>query len=168
MALLWWAKRLNNQREGSTIMRFSLLDLLFAVICMTAGALIAEPHAIKLLPSSPKIALSFAAICGICLYLALVYPVYRGLKLFPLWLPQCPHCGQREGYHTNCEHWPCVNFQCASCNREFAVWHNGKPGIHETWEKPVLALKWPYALGRYCKMRKPDSASNSSAAKLLT
>jgi hypothetical protein len=142
-------------------MRYGLLDLLFAVFCSGFGAMVSISFIHKRLPSSPTLTMLLAYACGIGIYLALVYPVYRGLKLFPLVLPKCPFCGGRDGYLTNCEYWPRVNFQCTTCNGEFAVWHNGKPGLRETWEKPVLALKWPYALGRYCTMHKPKGSSEA-------
>lgn len=76
-------------------------------------------------------------------------------------LPRCPCCNQHQpGYHFFGE-WPRVTYRCPTCNGEFIIWHNGHPSGEETWDKPVLALKWPYALGRYKKMKKPEPAHSA-------
>jgi hypothetical protein len=91
------------------------------------------------------------------MYFALIYPFYRGFKLFPMILPQCPCCGRfQEGFHILGGNWPRIIFRCPTCDGAFVIWHNGKPSDQETWEKPVLALKWPYAFGIYKRARKPE------------
>ena len=148
-------------------MRFGLIDLLFAIACITVGTVLGQSIALGLPAHFRAVAGSLA---GIGIYLTLVYPFYRGLKLFPLILPRCPCCGNsQDGFHVNGEHWPRISFQCPSCNGEFVVWHNGKPGTQETWEQPVLVLKWPYALGRYRMAQKPElgPVSNGAPAKSL-
>jgi hypothetical protein len=57
-------------------------------------------------------------------------------------LPRCPFCRNfQHGFHILGGQYPRVTFRCPTCNGEFVIWHNGKPGDQETWEKPVLALK---------------------------
>lgn len=137
-------------------MRFSLLDLLFPVGCIGIGAAVGASFASGL-PANGR--LFAGAVIGIGLYLALIYPVYRGLKLFPMILPRCPCCASfQDGFHILGGTYPRITFRCPTCNGEFVVWHNGKPGDEETWEHPVLALKWPYALGRYQTMQKPEQS----------
>lgn len=138
-------------------MRYSLIDLLFGIVCVTSGSflmfLVAPPPPLPQHPPLTWHVEGFA--CGLGVYLALVYPFYRGLKLYPMLLPRCACCGKyTNGFHVS-SGWPRIIFHCPLCEGEFVVWHNGKPGKEETWDKPVLALKWPYALGRYKRMEKP-------------
>ena len=137
-------------------MRFGLFDLLFGIACITSGVVVWP----LLPPDSPKLPVLAQLFCGLCVYLALVYPVYRGLRLFPMVLPRCPCCGKfGQGFQINGGPWPRVTFLCPLCNDEFVIWFNGKPDNQETWEKPVLALKWPYAWGIFKRMKKPEAAA---------
>lgn len=125
-------------------MGYRLHDFLFFTMCLTIGALLRS------------------VLVGVGIYLALVYPVYRALKLFPMVLPKCPCCGKLPpGFHVQRSSWPRVPFQCPACDGTFVVWHNGKVGAEETWETPVLTLGWPYALGRYRRIQKPNSTDAS-------
>ena len=91
------------------------------------------------------------------MYLALMYPFYRALKLFPIITPRCPCCGSfQDGYHIVHDNWPRISFRCPTCDGEFVIWYNGKPSAQETWEQPVLVLKWPYAFGIYKRAKKPE------------
>jgi hypothetical protein len=145
-------------------MGFRLIDLLFAIASIAIGMVLGGSFTFAL----PTHFRSVAAPCsGLFVYLILIYPFYRGLKLFPMILPRCPCCGKlQNGFHIIGRHWPCITFRCPSCMGEFVIWHNGTPGKEETWKKPVLALKWPYAFGTYRRMRKPEpsAASNSGSA----
>jgi hypothetical protein len=132
-------------------MGFRLHDLLFAIICIAIGApggLFLSSH----LPGYLRAIAGFFA--GLCVYLALIYPFYRALKLLPMVLPRCPccqHLQQRFYIIGGC--WPRICYRCPSCDGEFVIWHNGRPGNDETWEMPVLLLKWPYAFGIYKRSR---------------
>ena len=53
--------------------------------------------------------------------------------------------------------WPRIRYRCDGCEGEFVVWHDGKVGSDETWETPVLVLKWPYVFGPYRKVEKNRS-----------
>lgn len=148
-------------------MRYDFIDLLFAMACIGIGGAIAMPLASGL-PANLRPVAGF--VIGICLYLALVYPVYRGLKRFPMILPRCPCCANHQlGFHILAGQFPRITFRCPTCNGEFVVWLNGQPGEAETWEHPVLALKWPYAFGKYHTMQKPvqDVPPNSKAVESL-
>ena len=134
-------------------MRFNLIDLIFAIIAIAIGAAISTA---LLPPLSPILLTSAKIVGGVVVYLIAVYPVYRFCKLYPLILPRCPCCNQfQQGFHFM-QGWPRVTYRCPTCNGEFVIWHNGKPTEEETWDKPVLALKWPYAWGRYVRMKKPE------------
>jgi hypothetical protein len=149
--------RERHVRERNKIMRMSLIDLLLFIAFLGASSALGLALAPSLLKYVPPILTYLAAwILGLSLYLAILCPVYRKLRLFPMVLPRCPCCGQhQQGFHFTRD-WPRVTYKCPSCNGEFIIWHNGEPGVDETWDKPVLALKWPYALGRYKKMIKPE------------
>jgi hypothetical protein len=138
-------------------MRFGLIDLLFAIVCIAIGDVLGQAIA-SYLPTGVRTVAG--PVTGMGIYLLLIYPFYRALKLFPMILPRCPCCGAfQHGFHILGGSWPRIGFRCPSCNGEFVIWHNGAPGDEETWEKPVLALKWPYALGRYRRLLKPEPTS---------
>jgi hypothetical protein len=134
-------------------MRFGCLDQLIAIIFCTVGAFLGN----SLRAYLPPYLQPFAGLLGaIVVYLAVVYPIYRGFRLFPMILPRCPCCRSLQpGFEIRHVDWPRVTYKCPACGGEFVIWHNGKPGSQETWEKPVLVLKWPYAFGRYKRMEKP-------------
>jgi len=46
------------------------------------------------------------------------------------------------------------------CRGEFVVWLDGMAGASETWEHPVLVLKWPYVIGRYVRMQPHGDAES--------
>jgi hypothetical protein len=141
---------------------FNLIDLLFVVACIAIGA----PLGRFLASGLPEDFRSGAGLVGaVGTYLVLVYPFYRGLRRFPMVHPRCPCCRQfQPGFHILAAAWPRVVFQCPSCKGEFVIWHNGKPGDQETWETPVLALKWPYAFGIYRRMKKPTTYTTMDSA----
>ena len=142
-------------------MRYGLIDVLFMFACVAIGTVVGLSLSIHL----PGYLRPAAGPLGaICLYLALMYPFYRGLKLYPMLLPRCPCCRKfQDGFHFDDGGWPRVRFRCPTCDGEFVVWHNGKPGDQETWDSPVLALKWPYALGIYIRAKKPRSGAAPNA-----
>jgi hypothetical protein len=137
-------------------MRMSLIDLLlftaFLGLSSAFGAILA-PQLSERMP--PILSYLISLFIGLTLYVAILCPLYRKFRLLPMILPRCPCCAQHQtGFHFY-GGWPRVMYKCPSCKGEFVIWHNGKPGTDETWDKPVLALKWPYALGRYVRTEKP-------------
>jgi hypothetical protein len=131
-------------------MRLGVIDVLFGIGCIAVGAALGQ----WLAPDLPaSLGLLAETVAGVSVYFALVYPFYRSFRLLPIILPRCPCCAKnQQGFDILGGHFPRIAFRCVTCNGEFAVWLNGTPGDQETWEKPVLALKWPYALGRYRRM----------------
>jgi hypothetical protein len=138
-------------------MRLGLVDLLFWIACMAVGMLLGHAVASGL----PTRLRPFAGpVAGLFVYLGLVHPLYRGLRLLPMIFPRCPSCRRfQQEFHILGGVWPRVSYRCLSCKGEFIVWHNGAPDDRETWERPVLALKWPYALGRYRRVQRPEPGS---------
>jgi prepilin-type N-terminal cleavage/methylation domain-containing protein len=128
-------------------MRLGLIDLLIAGVVVNAGAVAALP--LYLAFPSWMTAAAIPA-CGLCLYLALAAPIYRRFRFLPMLHPRCPCCGKSQGYQF-VPSWPRVPFQCVSCKGWFVIWLNGRIGDGETWETPVLVLKWPYVFGWYKK-----------------
>lgn len=132
-------------------MRLGLIDLLIAIFFGSVGAAAPLPL-YRLFPSC----LTAAAIpvCAVCLYLTVAAPIYRKLRLKPLLLPRCPCCAKSQDGFQFIPSWPRVHFRCLSCEGRFVIWFNGEIGDGETWETPVLVLKWPYVLGRYRRVDK--------------
>jgi hypothetical protein len=139
---------------------FNLIDFLFLEGCLVVGG----GSAFYLASGWPRPLQAAAAVLGaVCLYLALVYPFYYGLKRYPMTRPRCACCGKEQaGFYVNAVDWPRVVFGCPTCKGEFALWHNGRAGAKETWDMPVLALTWPYAFGVYRRLQKPESRTASS------
>lgn len=106
------------------------------------------------LPHYPLVS-SLVVAAVLPVYIALAPFVYRKFGLPPMLLPRCACCGKwGEGFHVLWL-WPRITYRCDKCESEFVVWHDGKVGSDETWEAPVLVLKWPYIFGPYRKVEKP-------------
>ena len=131
-------------------MRLTLIDFMFPVVWFGFIAGIIAP---SFLPHYPSVFMFVMA--AVVYYLALAPFVYRKFGLLPMLLPRCACCGQwGEGFYV-LDNWPRITYRCWQCEGEFVVWHDGKVGSDETWETPVLVLKWPYVFGPYRKMEKP-------------
>ncbi len=144
-------------------MRFGLIDLLIAIFFTTVGTVVTQLLG-RIYPS--YLTRIVVPACVVNLYLTVLAPIYRRFRLFPMILPRCPCCGNfQKGFHFT-QGWPRVVFRCPTCKGEFVIWHNGKPGDDETWDRPVMVLKWPYAFGRYKRVNKAvvlDSARQGDA-----
>ncbi|QDT06545.1 hypothetical protein K227x_49550 [Rubripirellula lacrimiformis] len=135
-------------------MRFGLIDLLFAIACTSTGSISAQ-YFTSGLPHGNKALIGIAG--GVGLYLILVYPFYRILRLFPMILPRCPCCRRfQPAFQIVDRRYPRIVFRCPTCDGQFVIWHNGKAGDDETWATPVLTLNWPYAFGIYRQSEKPE------------
>ncbi len=131
-------------------MRLTLIDGMIPVVwfLFTIGL------APSFLPHYPPVFM-LVMFAVVVYYLAVAPFVYRKFRLLPMLLPRCACCGKwGEGLHV-LWNWPRIRYRCDGCEGEFVVWHDGKVGSDETWETPVLVLKWPYVFGPYRKMEKP-------------
>lgn len=138
-------------------MRFGLIDLLFAIACTSIGTIAAQYFTAELFDGNNALP---AILGGIGLYAILIYPFYRALRLFPMILPRCPCCRSLQpAFQIVDGRYPRIVFRCTGCNGRFVIWHSGTAGNDETWETPVLALKWPYAFGIYRQLKKPERRS---------
>jgi hypothetical protein len=153
--------KLASLKGRKRMLGYNLVDLLFAIACLAIG----EPLGGYLASGSPDFLRAAAGhLCALCVYLALMYPFYYGLKRYPMTHPRCACCDKwQNGYFVHAVEWPRVVYRCPTCEGEFAVWHNGRAGTKETWDKPVLALTWPYGLGVYRRLQKPESRPAPSA-----
>jgi hypothetical protein len=140
-------------------MRYGLIDMLIII----ASGILGTVLGMALSPFLPGF-LHYVVIvlASMVIYFAAVYPIYRTFKLFPMILPRCPCCNQSQNAFLFQHAWPRVIYHCPTCKGEFVVWHDGKPAAAETWDTPVLALKWPYAFGRYKRMQKPEQPAPSA------
>ncbi len=131
-------------------MRLTLIELIIPVVWFSVIIVIIAPSFLPHTRSSP--CWYWSAVPG---YIALIPFVYRKFGLLPMLLPRCACCGQwGEGFYV-LDNWPRITFRCWQCEGEFVVWMDGKVGSDETWEAPVLVLKWPYVFGPYRKVEKP-------------
>ncbi len=131
-------------------MRYTLLD------GMIPGAYfgLIFGFSVSFFPHYPLVS-SLVMNAAVPVYIALIPFVYRKFGLSPMLLPRCACCGQwGEGFHV-LSNWPRITCRCFKCEGEFVVWFDGKVGRDETWEAPVLVLKWPYLFGPYRKVEKP-------------
>lgn len=147
-----------GERSGTREdMRLSLIDLLIFIGFAGASSAFGLRLAHDLSPRIPAlVTLAASWFLGLAAYLAVVCPLYRRCRWKPMLLPRCPCCKKgQEGFHFT-PAWPRVIYRCPTCNGEFVIWHNGAVTGDETWDKPVLALKWPYVYGRYKRMEKPE------------
>jgi len=129
-------------------MKLTLFDLLFAIACFSIGCIVV----LAFVPDQMGLGL----LAGLVLWLAVACPAYRLLKWWPMLLPRCACCDKlQNGFHVSGSY-PRMVFRCPTCEGDFVVWLNGSPGSAETWDKPVLALKWPYVIGRYCKVSQAE------------
>lgn len=143
-------------------MGFDLIDVLFMWVStwtgIVLGAFLSSP-----LPPRYRLVAMIAGALG--MYLALMYPFYTRFGRLPMVHPRCPCCGHwGDGFHVQGV-WPRGIFRCPNCDGEFVVWLNGKRGAEETWERPVLVLKWPYAIGTYWRVRRPERAALANAGR---
>lgn len=138
-------------------MRLSLIDLLLLIAFAGFSSGLGLPLAHELSPHIPPlVTLAVSWLIGLLAYLGIACPLYRKCRWKPMLLPRCPCCNKRQDGFQFMPAWPRVTYRCPTCNGEFVIWHNGAVTGDEAWDKPVLALKWPYVFGRYRRMRRPE------------
>jgi hypothetical protein len=81
-------------------------------------------------------------------YLVVSSPLYRLLHLYPLLLPKCPVCGDRNrNYYCFRVNWPEEIIECASCQQpvELCCDITKSRAVCGNW--PRFELLWPYSFG---------------------
>lgn len=77
-----------------------------------------------------------------------IWPIFRVLKLRPLILPICPHCGLRHGnYHFDKESWPVGVLICTHCEQPVTLVLTEVVPPGEKLNLPTLRLRRPRFLG---------------------
>jgi hypothetical protein len=144
-------------------MRFSVIDLITPTVCFALGLPIAE--FLLVLIGKGRIAhihdAAFfpAMFIGVIFYFTLVPLVYRWLRLPPLFLPKCPHCGKRPGYYNLIEaEWPQKVVSCGCCGGKSQQWY-----VHPAYkdlspEMPAIVLSWPQHIGNWRRIGGGDQA----------
>ncbi|MFN0053811.1 MAG: hypothetical protein ACKV0T_16650 [Planctomycetales bacterium] len=131
-------------------MRFSLVDLFIAILFQVLGCAIVV-LAWRWLGRAPLSNLHwqlFGIALGWVLFLGLSPPIYRRLRLLPLFLPVCPHCKKRpSGYQVGEAHWPRVVVACGNCKQTTELWWSPPSSEEVSKTVPSLLLVWPQSIG---------------------
>ena len=133
-------------------MRFSLIDLLIAIACITLGCVIVGStlHMFVSEPVSQARMQILGVPVGVIIFLILTPPLYRRLRLLPLFLPVCPHCKQRPGgYHVLKSVQPPVIVACGHCKQTTELWWRQPAPSDVSKTMPSLLLSWPHSIGRW-------------------
>jgi hypothetical protein len=132
-------------------MRFSLIDLLIAIACMTAGCFAAAGigHWMGYHLSVARQELLGIPI-GIIFFITFTPPIYRWLRLLPLFIPRCPHCKRLPGGYRIMEaRWPRQVIICSLCQKPTELWWR-KPAVTDVSKTmPSVLLSWPESIGRW-------------------
>src|ERR1700722_1231759 len=144
-------------------MRYSLIDLLIAVACYAFGV-IGTLSVVKRAPffahsnSSVLLAFVFAILVSTLIYCVITPPIYRQFRLWPLFLPKCPHCRAPERcYRITESHWPCFIVVCTHCQKSSEQWWRRPSMADVSKTVPSLLLSWPESIGRWRLINRGDS-----------
>ena len=136
-------------------MRFSLIDLLIFIAVLLASMFGAD----RLLPTghewrSLAMLVCLATLLGSTMMLTIIPLLYRRLRMLPLHLPSCPHCGvMPQGYREVGGEWPHVAVKCSSCDGNLTLVFDRSASAPAPSEKaPVLVLQWPVQMGFWRKL----------------
>lgn len=133
-------------------MRFSFIDLAILTAFLLCGC-IAVPFVFRMggfPPPSLRAKFAIGDLIGAAAYLALSPPINLRLRLLPLRLSPCPHCGRLPGgYRVIQARWPSARVRCGLCDRDADCWmRRPDPGAISR-EVPGLLLCWPQSIGRW-------------------
>lgn len=138
--------------DARTTMRFSLIDLLIVTACFALGC-VAVAFVFHFLgyasPTQARLEILGVPVGGI-IFLALTPPIYRHLRLLPLFIPRCPHCKRLPGgYHITEARWPRQVIVCSLCQKPTELWWR-KPALTDVSKTmPSVVLSWPESIGRW-------------------
>src|ERR1700756_3353835 len=106
-------------------------DLLLLMAAFAVGSLICFPilHSLSLSPPQ-AVDQIIGMIIGTIIYLAISPPIYRHLKVTPMWHPKCPSCRNANRAwrsETIGPYWPKVRIRCLKCGAPAEAWFEGSP-----------------------------------------
>lgn len=134
-------------------MRYNLLDLSIGIVLGAIGA----PFGIFLVRRT-DIPIYVAIIPFVVIsYLVFSPPLYRLLRLRALWLPQCPHCHDKNRYYRfpiPQFRWPRDVIECAICKTTLELWYTKPNDSQLSNSMPVYLLVWPQSWGRWKPIQK--------------
>lgn len=126
-------------------MRFALFDVIVVIAIGTISAALSH----SVLPvADPYGRLLVAITSGFVAYVVVSSPLYRWLHLYPLLLPKCPICRDRNRHYWSVQRdWPREVIECAICHSRIGLClDQSKCGACRSQEIH-FCLKWPYSTG---------------------
>ncbi len=132
-------------------MRFSLFDLVVAIVLMVFGGLLfhALVQVLVLMHlQPPKGAMLLQFPWMLLSYVILTSPLYHYFHLRPLLLPGCPAC-HNSHRHYFCIRlmWPMEAIECANCHARIELCHDSRKCQWSEIAWPHFQLLWPYSFG---------------------
>jgi hypothetical protein len=141
-------------------MRFSLIDLLIAIAIegLSMGLVLWGAHWMGFGRISGALWLTLTLTLGVVLYLLITPPIYRRLRMFPLFLPVCPYCKRRPGSYRFLESAP-LRFvvACSNCERTMELWLERPAAADISTTMPSLLWSWPQSIGRWRSISRGES-----------
>jgi hypothetical protein len=102
----------------------------------------------------------FSCLLGATFYLIISPPIYRLLRLRPVLVPKCPHCGQLPGRVEVIEVCgPRYVVICGKCNKKFEIWYVRPANKDVSTEVPSAYPSWPQSIGRWRLIEKKKDSS---------
>lgn len=139
-------------RQQNAHMRFSLIDMVIWVGCPAFGfiAVIGIAHWLGYGRLSVSHLLVLGYLLGVIFFFVFTPPIYRWLRLLPLFLPRCPHCKKLPGaYRIKDTRWPRQVVACSLCQKPIELWWR-RPALADVSKTmPSLLLSWPESIGRW-------------------
>ena len=141
MIILYWAD------EGLT-MRFTFFDLLIAIVisALVTVAVIAAAPSLGIV--SPRMQILLSIPCFVLSYLVISSPLYQWLHCYPLLLPKCPFCCDKNRFWiTVARNWPFETLQCTNCKQQSEICCDSLSCQHFSLDGTRFELLWPYSFG---------------------
>lgn len=144
MAQLWIV------RQQSVVMRFSLIDLLIETACIASGFAASNGVGRWTGYHFFEMNIVFGILMSAIVFIIVTPPIYRWLRLLPLFIPPCPHCKRRPGaYRITEARWPRHVIICSRCEKPTELWWR-KPAVTDVSKTmPSVVLSWPESIGRW-------------------
>jgi hypothetical protein len=133
-------------------MRFSLIDLLILIACFAFGcvAVAGIAHWLGYGQLSAFRLQLFGDSLGVVFFFIFTPPIYRRLRLLPLFIPRCPHCKKLPGgYRITEARWPRQVIVCSLCQNPTELWWRKSAMTDVSKTMPSILLNWPESIGRW-------------------